>query len=118
AAAYPNRTSPVLRGKFILEHIEGVPPATPPQGVPTLDEKDIGATRAQTLRHRVVTHSAIPRCAACHAVMDPLGFALENFDATGRWRDRDRYAGAPIDSSGTLPAGTPGHRRDELPHAH
>jgi hypothetical protein len=117
AAAYPNRTSPVLRGKFILEHIEGVPPAIPPQGVPTLDEKDIGTTRALTMREMMAKHRANPTCASCHAVMDPLGLALENFDATGRWRDRDRYAGVPIDSSGKLPDGTPVNSPDDVRNA-
>jgi mono/diheme cytochrome c family protein len=107
AAAYPNRTSPVLRGAFVLKHIQGVPPATPPADVPTLDEKDIGTTKALTVREMIAKHRASPTCAACHAVMDPLGLALENFDATGMWRDRDRYAGAAIDASGVLPDGTP-----------
>jgi len=114
AAAYPNRTSPVLRGAFVLKHIQGVPPATPPQNVPTLDEKDIGTTRALTVREMIARHRASPTCAACHAVMDPLGLALENFDATGMWRDRDRYAGAAIDSSGVLPDGTPIKGPDDL----
>jgi mono/diheme cytochrome c family protein len=114
AAAYPNRTSPVLRGAFILKHIQGVPPATPPANVPTLDEKDIGTTKALTVREMIAKHRANPTCASCHAVMDPLGFALENFDATGMWRDRDRYAGAVIDSSGELPDGTPLKGPDDL----
>jgi hypothetical protein len=116
AAAYPNRTSPVLRGAFILKHIQGVPPATPPTDVPipTLDEKDIGTTRALTVREMIAKHRANPTCAACHAVMDPLGLALENFDATGMWRDRDRYAGAAIDSSGVLPDGTRINGPDDL----
>lgn len=117
AAAYPNRTSPVLRGAFILRHIQGVPPANPPQDVPTLDEKDIGTTKALTVRQMMQKHRASPTCAACHAVMDPLGLALENFDATGRWRDRDRYAGAAIDSSGTLPDGTAVNGPDDLRQA-
>jgi mono/diheme cytochrome c family protein len=117
AAAYPNRTSPVLRGAFVLKHIQGVPPATPPQNVPTLDEKDIGTTRALTVREMIARHRASPTCAACHAVMDPLGLALENFDATGMWRDRDRYAGAAIDSSGVLPDGTPINGPDDLRQA-
>ena len=107
AAAYPNRTSPVLRGAFVLKHIQGVPPAKPPPNVPTLDEKDIGTTKALTVREMIAKHRANPTCASCHAVMDPLGLALENFDATGMWRDRDRYAGAAIDASGVLPDGTP-----------
>jgi mono/diheme cytochrome c family protein len=114
AAAYPNRTSPVLRGAFILKHIQGVPPANPPANVPTLDEKDIGTTKALTVREMIAKHRASPTCAACHAVMDPLGLALENFDATGMWRDRDRYAGAAIDSSGVLPDGTPINGPDDL----
>jgi hypothetical protein len=114
AAAYPNRTSPVLRGAFILKHLLGVPPANPPQGVPTLNDKDIGTTRALTVREMIARHRANPTCASCHAVMDPLGLALENFDATGMWRDRDRYAGAAIDSSGELPDGTPIKGPDDL----
>jgi hypothetical protein len=114
AAAYPNRTSPVLRGAFVLKHIQGVPPATPPADVPTLDEKDIGTPKALTVREMIAKHRASPTCAACHAVMDPLGLALENFDATGMWRERDRYAGAAIDSSGVLPDGTPINGPDDL----
>jgi mono/diheme cytochrome c family protein len=117
AAAYPNRTSPVLRGAFILKHIQGVPPATPPPNVPTLDEKDIGTTKALTVREMMAKHRSNPTCAACHAVMDPLGLALENFDATGKWRDRDRYAGATIDSSGKLPDGTAVDNPDDLRNA-
>jgi mono/diheme cytochrome c family protein len=114
AAAYPNRTSPVLRGAFVLQHIQGVPPATPPPGVPTLNDKDIGTTKALTMREMMAKHRSNPTCASCHAVMDPLGLALENFDATGRWRDRDRYAGVAIDSSGTLPDGTAVNNPDDL----
>ena len=114
AAAYPNRTSPVLRGKFILQYIVGVPPANPPMNVPALDEKDIGTTKALTVRELIAKHRAAATCSACHAVMDPLGFALENFDATGMWRDRDRYAGTMIDSSGELPDGTPLKGPDDL----
>ncbi len=117
AAAYPNRTSPVLRGAFILKHIQGVPPANPPMNVPTLDEKNIGTTKAQTVRDMIAKHRANPTCASCHAVMDPLGLALENFDASGRWRDRDRFAGAAIDASGTLPDGTAINGPDDLRQA-
>jgi mono/diheme cytochrome c family protein len=117
AAAYPNRTSPVLRGAFILKHIQGVPPANPPMNVPTLDEKDIGTTKALTVREMIAKHRANPTCASCHAVMDPLGLALENFDATGMWRDRDRYAGVSIDASGELPDGTPIKGPDDLRNA-
>src|SRR6204780_147840 len=106
AAAYPNRTSPVLRGKFILTYLEGVPPANPPPNVPTLNDKDIGTTKALTVRELMAQHRASPTCSSCHAVMDPLGFALENFDATGMWRDKDRYAGTLIDSAGEMADGT------------
>jgi len=114
AAAYPNRTSPVLRGKFILTNIIGVPPANPPPGVPALNDKDIGTTRALTVRELMAKHRASPTCSSCHAVMDPLGFALENFDATGMWRDKDRFAGTAIDSAGELPDGTKINGPDDL----
>jgi mono/diheme cytochrome c family protein len=114
AAAYPNRTSPVLRGKFILANILGVPPANPPPNVPTLNDKDIGTTKALTVRELMAKHRASPTCSACHSVMDPLGFALENFDATGMWRDKDRFAGVAIDSAGELPDGTKINGPDDL----
>jgi hypothetical protein len=117
AAAYPNRTSPVLRGAFILTHLQGVPPANPPPNVPTLDEKDIGTIKALTMRDMMAKHRSNPTCASCHAVMDPLGLALENFDATGKWRDRDRYAGVPIDASGKLPDGTAVNGPDDVREA-
>jgi len=117
AAAYPNRTSPVLRGAFILKHIAGSPPPTPPQNVPALNENDIGTTKAKTMREMMAQHRANPVCFSCHAVMDPLGFALENFDATGIWRDRDRYAGTTIDASGELPDGTVVSGPDDLRNA-
>src|SRR6185436_9455401 len=96
---------------------QGVPPANPPANVPTLDEKDIGTTKALTVREMIAKHRANPTCASCHAVMDPLGLALENFDATGMWRDRDRFAGAAIDSTGELPDGTPIKGPDDLRQA-
>jgi mono/diheme cytochrome c family protein len=100
--SYPHRTSPVLRGKWLLENILGAPPPPPPPDVPAL--KDTGENgRAETVRERMEQHRANPVCAACHKVMDPLGFALENFDAIGRWRTAD--AGGPIDPSGTLANG-------------
>ena len=117
AAAYPNRTSPVLRGKFILTSIQGVPPANPPPNVPTLDDKDIGTVKALTVRQLMAKHRASPACSSCHSVMDPLGFALENFDATGMWRDKDRYAGTVIDSAGELPDGTKLKGPDDLRNA-
>ncbi|HSP67780.1 MAG TPA: DUF1592 domain-containing protein [Bryobacteraceae bacterium] len=114
AAAYPNRTSPVLRGSFILKYLQGVPPANPPPNVPTLNDKDIGTTKALTVRELMAKHRASPTCSACHSVMDPLGFALENFDATGMWRDKDRFAGVAIDSAGELPDGTAIKGPDDL----
>jgi hypothetical protein len=117
AAAYPNRTSPVLRGKFILNYIEGVPAVNPPPGVPALNDKDIGTTKALTVRELMAKHRASPTCASCHAVMDPLGFALENFDGVGMWRDKDRFANAPIDSAGELPDGTKINGPDDLRNA-
>ncbi len=106
AAAYPNRTSPVLRGAFILEHITGTPPATPPPNVEAFPENEIGTGQKRTVREILAQHRASPACNGCHGVMDPLGFALENFDAVGTWRDRDRFAGTAIDATAELPDGT------------
>jgi hypothetical protein len=102
--SYPNRTSPVLRGKFILENILGTPPPPPPPNVPTLKDNGEGG-KAQSVRERLEEHRANPACATCHAVMDPLGFSLENFDAVGKWRTRE--PGGKIDSTGKLADGTP-----------
>jgi len=98
----PTRTSPVKRGKFILEEILGTPPPPPPPGVSDLPDSKRDIARG-TLRTRLEQHRANPDCASCHARMDPLGFALENFDAIGAWRDRD--GDFPVDPSGTLPKG-------------
>src|SRR5690606_14734083 len=106
AAAYPNRTSPVLRGAFVLEHISGTPPASPPPNVEAFPENEIGTGESRTVREILTAHRANPNCAGCHAVMDPLGFALENFDAVGAWRNKDRYAGTVIDAAAELPDGT------------
>jgi hypothetical protein len=102
-SSYPQRTSPVLRGKWVLENILGTPPPAPPPNVPALKENQAGAP-AQTLRERLEQHRANPVCATCHDRIDPLGFALENYDVLGRWRTSD--AGKPIDSAGQLPDGT------------
>ncbi|MEE8131074.1 MAG: DUF1592 domain-containing protein [Vicinamibacterales bacterium] len=104
--SHPNRTSPVVRGKWLLENMLGSPPPPPPPDVPALAENDEGL-ESKTVRQRMEEHRANPVCAACHAKMDPLGFALENFDAVGQWREIDSQAGAPIDPSGALPDGTP-----------
>ena len=101
-SSYPQRTSPVLRGKWILDAMLGTPPTPPPPGVSTLAEHQGG--NPQTMRERLVQHRADALCASCHSRIDPLGFALENYDALGRWRTED--AGKPIDSSGELPDGT------------
>jgi len=100
-SSYPNRTSPVLRGKWILENIFNAAPPPPPPDVPNLDEKATGATAS--LRQQLEAHRTNPVCNACHARMDPLGFGLENFDAIGRWRTKD--GAFPIDATGKLPNG-------------
>ena len=97
------RTSPVVRGKWILENVLGAPPPPPPPDVPELPER-AGGGKAASLRARLEAHRANPACSACHARMDPLGFALENFDAVGRWRETGA-GGVPIDASGALPGG-------------
>jgi len=99
-----NRTSPVIRGKWILENIFGTPPAPPPANVPELkEERD--PSKILPMREQIAQHRANPVCASCHAQMDELGFALENFDAIGEWRDSDA-AGTPIDASAKLPDGS------------
>jgi hypothetical protein len=105
ASSYPNRTSPVLRGQWVLKNIFGAPPATPPPNVKPLAE-NVAGKAATTVRERLLAHRENPSCNGCHGVIDPLGFALENFDAVGRWRDRDLEAGTPIDASGKLADGT------------
>jgi hypothetical protein len=100
-SSYTTRTSPVLRGKWILENILNAPPPPPPPGVPNLDEAKIGSSA--TLRQQLEEHRNNPTCASCHARMDPLGFGLENFDAIGAWRTQDGKF--PVDTSGKLPDG-------------
>jgi hypothetical protein len=95
----PTRTSPVKRGKWILDNVLGTPPPPAPAGVPELDKAEL----VGTLRQQIEQHRANPACASCHKQMDPLGLALENYDAVGRWRTSDR--GNPIDASGELPTG-------------
>ncbi len=103
--SYPNRTAPTIRGKWVLEQLLGTPPPPPPPNVPSL--KDDATTQKLTMRQRMEQHRANPACAACHRLMDPLGFALENFDGLGAWRESVAPGSGPIDSSGTLPDGTP-----------
>lgn len=99
----PTRTSPVLRGKWILEQILGTPPPPPPPDVPELENDQEGALRG-SLRERMEQHRLKPECATCHEKMDPIGFAFEHFNAVGQWREMD--GGFPIDASGELPDGT------------
>ena len=101
--SYANRTSPVLRGKWLLENLLGTPPPAPPANVPELPEND-GSAVAKSMRERMEQHRRNPVCSSCHNQMDPLGFALENFNGIGAWRMLD--AGAPIIAAGTLPDGT------------
>jgi hypothetical protein len=100
-SSYPTRTSPVIRGKYVLQNILGMPPAPPPPDVPALEPGGAGAERS--MREQLELHRSNPTCASCHRTMDPLGFGLENYDAIGRWRDAD--GAFPVDASGTLPDG-------------
>jgi hypothetical protein len=102
--SYPNRTSPVLRGKWVLENVLGTPPPPPLPDVPALPDNETGKV-ARTLRERLAEHRANPVCATCHDVMDPIGLGLENFDAVGKWRTRE--PGGEIDAHGQLADGTP-----------
>ena len=102
--SYATRTSPVTRGKWLLENILGTPPPPPPPDVPALEEKT-ATGKPRSMREAMEQHRNNPVCASCHSRMDPLGFALENFDAIGRWRTTSE-AGTPIDAAGGLPDGT------------
>ncbi|MBX5462686.1 MAG: DUF1592 domain-containing protein [Steroidobacteraceae bacterium] len=106
ATSYPNRTAPVLRGAWILDTLMGTPASAPPPNVEALKENAAGAKKQHTVRELMAIHRSNPSCNGCHGVMDPLGFALENFDAVGAWRDKDRFAGTPIDATGELPDGS------------
>ena len=99
--SYPNRTSPVLRGKFVLENLLGGPPPEPPPNVPALETSSGG--KQLTMREAMAMHRENPACRVCHAAMDPIGFSLENYDAVGKWRTE--FAGQAIDASGLLPDG-------------
>jgi hypothetical protein len=103
--SYGNRTTPVLRGAWILENITGTPPSSPPPGVQAFKESEPGK-KVLTVRERLEQHRSNPSCNGCHGVLDPLGFALENFDVVGAWRTKDLDAGTPIDAAGTLANGT------------
>ena len=99
--SYANRTSPVLRGKWVLENLLAAPPPPPPPNVPALKTDGLEPGQTLTMREAMTKHRASPACASCHARMDPIGFAMENFDAIGRWRDRD--SGKPIDAEDGIP---------------
>ena len=109
------RTSPVNRGKWILDNILGTPPPDPPPNIPALNDRKTQA-KVATLRQRMSNHRENPACASCHNVIDPAGFALENFDAIGQWRIVDESFNT-IDASGTLPDGTPFKGAPELVEA-
>jgi hypothetical protein len=112
--SFPNRTSPVLRGKWVMGNILGTPPPPPPPNVPDLQDDD--KSQRLTMRQRMEQHRANPACASCHSRMDPIGFALDNFDAIGRWRNNEmnqswngfesEITSTPVDASGVLPDGT------------
>jgi hypothetical protein len=104
--SYANRTAPTIRGKWILENILGAPPPPPPANVPGLRDKN-NEGKVLSMREQMEQHRANPVCASCHKVMDPLGFALENFDAIGKWRTIDAASSSAIDASGSLPDGSP-----------
>jgi len=109
-SSYPTRTSAVIRGKYVLQNILGTPPEPPPGDIPPLED---AAGSGRSVREQLEWHRRNPACAACHRNMDPLGFGLENYDAIGRWRDRE--GAFPVDARGTLPDGqtfqTPGEMR-------
>jgi cytochrome c551/c552 len=108
--SYPTRTSPVIRGKWVLENLLGAPPPPPPPDVPPL--KDAGIGKTVSMRQQLEEHRANPSCAACHAKMDPIGFALENFDGIGRYRIKD--GGFDVDTAGKLPSGDAFQNATEL----
>jgi len=103
--SYANRTSPVLRGKYVLSNILGAPPPPPPPNVPALVTEAGDSGKRLSMRDSMAQHRTNPVCATCHARMDPIGFALDNFDAVGKWRTVDD-SGTPIDASGVFPDGT------------
>ncbi len=109
-SSYATRTSPVLRGKWVLDNLLNAPPPEPPADVPNLDETTIGTSAS--MREQLEQHRKNPTCASCHRRMDPLGFGLENFDAVGAWRTADGKF--PIDTKGVLPDGRTFDGPDEL----
>jgi hypothetical protein len=116
ATSYANRTTPVLRGAYILEKFLGTPPASPPPSVQAFAETQEGGV-ALTVRARLESHRNSPSCKGCHSVIDPLGLALENFNAVGQWRNKDIDAGVAIDAAGQMPDGTQFKGPDDLRNA-
>ncbi len=114
ATSYGDRTSPVVRGAWILENLIGTPPTPPPPGVEALAEGRNSAGKPLTVRARLEVHRQQKSCNACHGIIDPLGFALENFDAVGKWRDVDRASLTPIDASEKMVTGQLLHGPVEL----
>ena len=105
--SHTDRTSPVVRGKWVLDNLLGAPPPPMPANVPPLDENGQQAGRVLTMRERMEVHRRNPVCANCHKIMDPIGLAMENFDAVGSWRTREGGThGTAIDASGVLLDGT------------
>ncbi|MCH7891667.1 MAG: DUF1592 domain-containing protein, partial [Gemmatimonadetes bacterium] len=114
--SHANRTSPVLRGKWVMEVLLGTPPPPPPPGVPDLDQTEgVIEGRRLTTRERMEMHASNPACSSCHRFMDPIGLALDNFDVTGRWRIREN--GVPLDTRGELYDGTPVTSPEDLRQA-
>jgi mono/diheme cytochrome c family protein len=111
--SYANRTTPVIRGAYLLEKFFGTPPSPPPPNVEAFPETQEGAV-ALTVRARLAEHRRNPSCGACHNVIDPIGLSLEHFDSIGRWRDKDPDAGEAIDATGQLASGRPLHGPDDL----
>jgi hypothetical protein len=116
ASSYPDRTSPVLRGNYVLEFIMGTPPPLPPPNVEALIENKPGQ-KAMTIKERLEAHRNNPSCGGCHGFIDPLGFALENFDSIGRFRVIDHVVGQPVDTESQLPDGQPIAGVDDLREA-
>jgi hypothetical protein len=114
--SHANRTSPVLRGKWVMEVLLGTPPPPPPPGVPDLEQtKGASEGRMLTTRERMEQHRSDPVCHSCHQYMDPIGLSMDNFDVTGKWRIREN--GMPLDTRGQLYDGTPVSNPDELRNA-
>ena len=112
----PNRTSPVARGKWVLEQILGISPPAPPAVVPQLEENNViggEPIKRRSVRERLEDHRKVEPCRSCHRIMDPIGLSLENFDAVGAWRARD--SGYPVDAAGELTDGTPRRRTSGAP---